>query len=209
MSTQQLTLSFHSAPVGSHNVMSAMTITDSVRPFHFINKLELSVFFRLINFSLCHRRTFSELVVECNQLLTRLSVSSLLTPGDLFFDLFLFYCQTKTQTINIILHTLLSYSQLLSCLLSLSLRFLNGFLPKQSLLLWSWYLVLSNFCASIVSVDGRVKVVSVHISTQTWQWGRLTMRSGFLLPFICAENHSPVSFSPLSRSDTMYFDVCE
>lgn len=100
---------------------------------------------------------------------------------------------------------ILSTSQL--SLLSRSLRFLNGFPSKQSTLLWSWYLVLSNFCACIVSVDGRVKVVSVRISTQTRQWGWLTIRSGFLPPFICAENNSPVSFSPLSRSDTMYFDV--
>lgn len=141
-------------------------------------------------------------------LLTCLSVRSLVTPGDLFFDLFLFYCQTenlnnKSNPSHAAL--ILSTSQL--SLLSISLRFLNGFPSKQSLLLWSWYLVLSNFSACIVCVDGRVKVVSVCISTQTWQWGRLTMRSGFLLPFICTENNSPVSFSPLSRSDTMYFDV--
>ncbi len=71
---------------------------------------------------LCHRKSFSEPVEECNKLWSRywpVSLGrSLVTPGDLFFDLFLFYCQTKTRTINLILHTLLLYSQLLNCLFS-------------------------------------------------------------------------------------------
>lgn len=47
---------------------------------------------------------------------------------------------------DLVLHTLLS-----CCSLYRSLRFLNGFPSKQSVLLWSWYFVLSHFCARIVS----------------------------------------------------------
>lgn len=132
-----------------------------------------------------------------------------MTPVDLLFDLFLLYYQTQhrnNKSNPSHAAYILPTSQL--SLFSVSLRFLSGFLSKQSLLLWSWYFVLSNFCTCIVCVDGRVNVVSVRISTQTWQWGSLTIRSGFLLPFIYAENNSPVSFSPLSALTQCTLMLC-